>query len=401
MNRLSYDVTPYRKDTPGTNNVVHLNNAGASLSPNPVIQTIVDYIHREAQIGGYEAAAEASERINSTYKHLADLVGAKPSEIAFVDSATRAWNTLIYSISFSPGDRILTSQSEFGSNVVSLAQVATRTGSVIEVIPNEQDGRISLTEFEKRLGEDVKLVAITHVPAQRGVINPVSEIGQLVSKYNAFYLVDACQSVGQMEIDVNKIGCDALTATGRKWIRGPRGSGFFFLRENWISKIEPVMVDLAVADLAKPKLMLRDTQLVIRGDIKRFETWERSFAVMLGLGKAAEYALNIGIGKIQKMVSGLASTIRQEIVSINSLRLEDPPNASCGIITLSSEKQAVSEIKNILFEKGINTSIVHDYDGPLDLPNRNLQQALRISPHYFNSADDIEQLSIALRELSN
>jgi cysteine desulfurase / selenocysteine lyase len=399
MNNLSYDNTQYRKETPGTDTVVHFNSAGSSLSPTPVIRTVIDYLRREAQIGGYEAAAEASEKINNTYSRLADLVGAKQNEIAYVDSATRAWNTIVYSISFSPGDRILISQSEYGSNAVSLAQIASRTGAVIEVIPNELDGTISLTKLKNSLDKNVKLVAITHIPAQRGIINPITEIGQIVRQSNAFYLVDACQSVGHIEIDVNKIGCDALTATGRKWLRGPRGSGFFFLREKWISKIEPIMVDLAVADLAKPELMLKNTQLIIRSDIKRFETWERNYAVMLGLGTAVEYALNIGISKIKNIVSELTIMIQKGLSSIDNISIEDPPNNSCGIITISSNKLDISELKNKLLGKNINTSVVHDYDGPLDLPKRNLQTALRISPHYFNSIDDVEQLVNTIQEL--
>lgn len=399
MNKLSNDVMGYRKDTPGASNVVHLNNAGASLSPDPVIRTIVDYLHREAQIGGYEAAAEAQDRITLTYDHLAKIISAKTSEIAFVDSATRAWNTIVYSFPLTPGDRILISQSEFGSNVVSLAQVAARTGASVEVIPNGPDGRIQLAELKKRLDNRVKLVAITHVPAHRGVVNPVAEIGMLLRSHPAFYLVDACQSVGQMVIDVNQIGCDALTATGRKWLRGPRGTGFLYLRENWIKKIEPLTVDLAVADLAKPELMLRDPQLELRQDIKRFELWERSFALMIGLGSAAEYAHNVGISYIHEVVIKLASIIQREIENISGFRVEDPPDTTCGIVTLVSEHHKVTEIKRRLSFRGINTSVVHDYDGPLDLPTRNLRAALRVSPHYYNTEEDIERFLDAMRSL--
>lgn len=399
MTKLQDTLIAYRQDTPGADMVVHLNNAGAALCPDPVVQTIVEYIRRESQIGGYEAAAEAQDRIALTYQNLAKLVGAKSNEIAFVDSATRAWNTIVYALQFSPGDRILISMTEFGSNVVSLAQVAARTGATVEVIPNEPDGRISINDLEKRLDDDVKLVAITHVPAQRGVVNPVAEIGALVREHPAFYLVDACQSVGQMVIDVNKIDCDALTATGRKWLRGPRGSGFLYIREDWISQIEPLTVDLAAADLAEPALMMEDIRLLIRTDIKRFETWERSFAVMLGLGSAAEYAMNVGIERIQQVVVNLASTIRREAVNINGIRVEDAPDANCGIVTLNSSDHEAIELKKSLSSRAINTSVVQDYDGPLDFTNRNLRAALRVSPHYYNSSNDIERFLSALHDL--
>jgi selenocysteine lyase/cysteine desulfurase len=399
MKEFLKEIESYRRDTPGVSKVVHLNNAGASLPPEPVIRTVVEYIHQEAQIGGYEAAAEAQDRFALTYQHLAQLIGAKMGEIAFADSGSRAWNNILYSLRFSPGDRILTSQNEFGGNALSLAHVASRTGATIEVVPNDPDGRVSVAELKRRLDSKVKLVAITHVPAHRGVINPVAEIGALLQSHPAFYLVDACQSVGQMVIDVNQIGCDALTAAGRKWLRGPRGTGFLYLRENWVTKIEPAMVDLSVADLTAPELMLRDTRLEIRRDIKRFELWERSFALMLGLGSAAEYALKVGVERIQRIVTELASTIRREVSSIRGIRIEDAPDTTCGIVTLSSSRHDIDDLKKALSTRGINTSVVHDYDGPLELSSRNLRAALRVSPHYYNSAEDIQRFLEAIQDL--
>lgn len=401
MENFVNELEHYRQDMLGADNIVHLNNAGASLSPEPVIRTIIEYIRREAEIGGYEAATEAQEQIAHTYQTLARLVGANSHEIAFVDSATRAWNTITYALPLSSGDRILTSQVEFGTNVVSLAQIANRTGATIEVIPSEPDGRISLGEFEKQLDDRVKLVAITHVPAQRGVINPIVEIGDLLQNHPAFYLVDACQSVGQMPVDVGEIGCDALTATGRKWLRGPRGTGFLYIKTDWITRIEPATVDLAAADLAAPELMMHDTQLVIREDIKRFETWERNFALVLGLGAAAQYALDVGLDKIHRTVGNAASLIRQELKNINGVKIEDSPGTTCGIITVTSSNLSVSELKTGLSERGINTSVAGDYDGPLDLPTRNLNAVLRVSPHYYNSKGDIEKFLETMRVLNH
>ena len=389
----------YRADTPGASGVVHLNNAGAALSPNPVILTVEDYLHREAVMGGYEAASEAQSRIAAVYQSLAQLVGATPEEIAFMDSATRAWNTLVYSLRFSPGDRILTSQNEFGSNVVSLAQIAAQSGAHVQVISNDEEGQMSLSDFRNQLDEHVKLVAVTHFAMQRGVANPVNEIGAILRDHPALYLVDACQSVGQMSVDVNEIGCDALTVTGRKWLRGPRGTGFLFLRKAWITKIEPSTVDLVVADLAHPDRMLRDTELLIREDIKRFEMWERSFALMLGLGAAAEYALSVGVGRIQAVVSELASSLRRGIADVSALRVEDGPKPSGGIVTASWPDHDVNELKKALTLKGINTSVVNDYDGPLDLPTRGLRSALRVSPHYYNSREDIEKFLEAVEDI--
>lgn len=371
--------------------IIHLNNAGSSLPPDVVVNTIKDYLTWESHIGGYEAAALAKDQIAGVYDSLGRLVGAKSHEIAFVDSATRAWNAILYAFPLSPGDIILTSISEFGSNVVSLAQIAARSGVQVKVIKNDEYGRVSLSDLEQKLTDKVRLVVITHVPAQRGIVNPVVEIGEILRNYGVFYLVDACQSVGQMEVNVNQIGCDAMTATGRKWLRGPRGTGFFFLRENWIQQIEPATVDLAVADLAKPQFMLENTELIIREDIKRFEMWERSFALMLGLGAAADHAVGQGLSKIHDSVKGLAIMIRQEISRGHDFIVGEPINSECGIVTIASQKFDVSKIKAELFAKGINTSVVNDYDGPLDFYNRGIKTALRVSPHYYNTVQEVEK----------
>lgn len=388
-----------RRDTPGTKDLIHFNNAGAALCPEPVLNEIINYLKEEARIGGYEAAAMAREKVAATYEHIAALIGATPGEIAYVDSATRAWNTIVYSLNLQPGDRILVSPSEFGSNIVSLAQVASRSGARIEVLSTEENGQVSLSDLYNRLDEHVKLIAITHVPAHRGLVNPVAEIGERIRNTDAFYLVDACQSVGHIPIDVSRIGCHALTATGRKWLRGPRGTGFLFLHKSWITRLEPTTLDLAAADLKNPQAMLRETELDIRPDIKRFEVWERSFALMIGLGVAANYACEIGIDRIHDRVTRLASLIRTGCQRMPGVHIEDAPDTVCGIVTMTSDRHDATEIKAKLAMRGINTSVMQDYDSPIDFTSRRLAPLLRVSPHYYNSEDEVAAFLNTLDEI--
>ncbi|HEX2737054.1 MAG TPA: aminotransferase class V-fold PLP-dependent enzyme, partial [Acidimicrobiia bacterium] len=271
---MSIDVARARADTPGCARVAHFNNAGASLAPDPVLGRVVGHLQLEAQVGGYEAEMRRADELAAVYTSIARLVGAETDEIALADSATTAWNNVFYALAatFSAGDRILTSRAEYGSNVIALLQMAGHTGARIEIIPDDEHGQVSVDALSELVDERVKLVAITHVPTQGGLVNPVVEIGRVVRDTDAVYLVDACQSVGQLAIDVGEIGCDALSATGRKYVRGPRGTGWLFASRALVSRLEPTTLDLRSARwVAADRYEIADSA-------RRFESFEAGIA---------------------------------------------------------------------------------------------------------------------------
>src|SRR5690606_1687108 len=245
-------VRRLREDTPGCREVIHFNNAGAALMPRPVIDATVDHLKLESRIGGYEAADAAEEFIEGAYDAVARLIGAERDEIAIVENATRAWDMAFYSIPFKPGDRILTSMAEYASNVISFLQVARRSGVTVEVVPNDEHGQMSVAALREMMDDRVRLIAVSHIPTNGGLIQPVAEIGKVAREAGVFYLVDACQSVGQVPIDVRAIGCDMLSATSRKYLRGPRGVGFLYVRREIVEQIEPVFLDLHAATWVAP-----------------------------------------------------------------------------------------------------------------------------------------------------
>jgi selenocysteine lyase/cysteine desulfurase len=383
------DVARARRDTPGTLNVAHLNNAGAALPPAQVTDAVIAHLHREAAMGGYEAAVAAAAQIENSYASIARLIGADADEIAIVENATRAWDMALYGLAFRPGDRILTAKAEYASNVIALLQVARKTGAVIEVIDNDDSGHVSVADLRRRLGDGngpVKLVAITHVPTQGGLVNPAEEIGAAAREAGALYLLDACQSVGQLRVDVNAIGCDLLSATGRKYLRGPRGTGFLYARRRIINQIEPPFLDLHAATWTAPD------RYEIRHDARRFENWETNYATKIGLGVAVDYALSWGIDAIEARVTELAEHLRTLLSNLDGVQVHDQGDRRCGIVTFTVDGVPAQQVQRQLSARSVNVSVSLVAYARLDLPARGLPDLVRASVHYYNTHDELNRL---------
>ena len=383
------DVERARRDTPGTTRVAHLNNAGAALAPTQVTDAVIGHLRREESMGGYEAAAAAATQVDNTYAAISRLLGANPDEIAVVENATRAWDMAFYGLKFRAGDRILTSRAEYASNVIAFLQVARKTGATIEVIDDDDSGQVSVADLRRRLeggAGPVKLVAITHVPTQGGLVNPAEEIGAVTREADVVYLLDACQSVGQLRVDVDAIGCDLLSATGRKYLRGPRGTGFLYVRRGVIDQIEPPFLDLHAATWTAPD------QYEIRHDARRFENWETNYAAKIGLGVAVEYALSWGIEAIESRVMELAEHLRTRLRGLGGVQVHDQGERRCGLVSFTVDGVPAQQVHRQLSQASVNVSVsLIDY-ARLDLPARGLPDLVRASVHYYNTHDELDRL---------
>ena len=389
----TFDIERARRDTPGVDRVAHLNNAGAALPPTQVTDAVIAHLRRESEMGGYEAAAAAADQVDHTYQAIARLIDCATDEVAVVENATRAWDMAFYGLSFEPGDRILTARAEYASNVIALLQVARRTGAVVEVIENDDSGQLSVSDLRRRLSAGdgpVKLVAITHVPTQGGLVNPAEEVGTATREAGVPYLLDACQSVGQLDVDVERIGCDLLSATGRKFLRGPRGTGFLYARRDFIEHVEPPFLDLHAATWTAPD------QYEMRADARRFENWETNYAAKIGLGVAVDYALSWGLESIEERVTGLARSLRELLTQLDGVEVHDQGQRRCGIVSFTVAGVPAGEVQRALADRGVNVSVsVVDY-ARLDLPSRGLPDLVRASVHYYNTDDELDQLVAAL-----
>jgi selenocysteine lyase/cysteine desulfurase len=387
------DIDRLRRETPGVAHRVHFNNAGAGLMPSAVLETVKDHLDLEALIGGYEAKTQENERIEAAYASVARLIGADKSEIAFVENATVAWQLAFYSLDMKEGDRILTAEAEYAANYIAYLQMQNRTGCVIDIIPSDGNGATDPHALEKMIDDKVKLISITWIPTNGGLMNPAADLGRIAKVNGIPYLLDACQGVGQMPVDVEELGCDFLSATARKFLRGPRGTGFLYVSAKQLEQIEPCMLDMFGAKWTAPD------EYEMRPDARRFETWESSLALHLGLGAAADYALDVGLEAIRERAFSLAESLRNALSEISGVTVQDIGAQKCAIVTFSHETVEARKIAAALREKNINVSASGPSSTLLDARARGLPDLVRVSPHYYNEDNELDTFLQALQRI--
>ena len=383
------DVSRFRAETPGCAEVIHFNNAGSALPPAPVVETVVDYLRDEARRGGYELAAATRKRFDDVYASVARLLNADAGDIALTDNATRSWQAVFYALRLGPGDKILTCRSEYASNAIAYLQ----SGAEVEVVADDETGQLDVDDLKRRIDGRVRLISMNHVPTHSGLVNPAERVGEIAARAGIPYLLDACQSTGQLDLDVTRLRCDALSATGRKYLRGPRGTGFLYVHPRLRERLEPATLDLHSATWTSPG------SYEIDPTAKRFEVWERNYGITLGLGTAVDYALAIGLPAIEERVAGLAARLRAELVALSGVTVHDPGERKCGIVTFSVAGVPSPEVQASLARAGINTSVTHRTSAQYEFSSRDLPEAVRASVHYYNTDDEIRSLVTEIEKI--
>jgi len=395
------EIAAFRKDTTGTANVIHLNNAGAGLMPDIVARTIREHISLESNIGGYEAAAMRAALIGDFYVQAGKLLNCKASNIAFTSSATDSYTRALSSIPFQHGDVILTDNDDFISNQIQFLSCGKRFGIRIERIKNAPEGGVDLDDLERQLAKhQPRLLAITHIPTNAGLVQPVKSIGDIYGRYEqshpgkTWYILDACQSVGQLPLDVKELQCDFLSATARKFLRGPRGTGFLYISDKALQfGLEPLFIDMRGAEWIEKDCYQP------REDAMRYEDWEFAYALVLGTGAAIEYCLDIGPDRIGRQVRRLADHMRQELSSLDKVRVLDKGPELGGLVTFTVKGAQPQYLVNELLKRKINVVPSYRNFAIIDFDEKGVEWALRASPHYYNTQEEIQEFLSALKDI--
>ncbi|WP_269584106.1 aminotransferase class V-fold PLP-dependent enzyme [Roseibium sp. Sym1] len=384
------DLDRVRRETPGCEAFIHFDNAGASPMPEPVFRSVTGHLDAERAVGGYEAERRAKPALDSFYTGIARLLNAGPDEIAFAENATRAWDMAVYALPLKEGDRVITHGSEYASNMLAFLQLAARWGIGIDIAPSDESGQIDVAALDRLVTSRTKVIALTHVPTQGGLVNPAEEVGAIARKHGLIYVLDACQSVGQIDIDVSKIGCDILTCTGRKYLRGPRGTGFLYIGRRLAERLDPPFIDLHSA------VWTGERRYDMASGARRFENYESNVAGRIGLAKAVDYSLAIGLPDIEARVSDLAATLRRELARLPGIDVHDLGDRKCGIVTFSAEGLDPFDLRSALFQRNISTSVSTAEHALLDLGRRGTGPINRASVHYFNTEQEIDRFLSAV-----
>ena len=389
------ELERWRADTPACTRLVHLNNAGAALVPRPVQSAILDHLALEQEIGGYEAADARREDVRHAYAAMGRLLGTEARNIALVQNSTVAFAQAVSAFDFNVGDVILTSRSDYASNQIMYLSLARRRGVEIVRAADAAEGGIDPDAVQKLIRQRrPSLVALTWIPTNSGLVQPVEAVGRICRDAGVPYLVDACQAVGQLPVDVGALQCDYLSGTARKFLRGPRGLGFLYASDRVLEAgAHPLLVDMHGADWTDPD------DFALNPDARRFETWENAFALVLGLGAAAEYALHAGVEATGRRARELAEYARSQLSAIPGVRVLDRGPELCAIVTIAVDGQDTANIKLALRSRGINTSSPHREDAVIDMDEKGTASALRISPHYYNTQEEIDTAVDAIQEL--
>ena len=392
---MDRQVDQWRQDTPGCANRVHLNNAGAGLMPQSVLNAIVGHLNREASFGGYESADDVKPAIDEAYANVARLIGAQPRNIALVENSTVAFFQALSAFDFEPGDVIVTTRNDYVSNQLAYLSLARRRGIRVERAADLATGGADPQSVRDLLrGPHVRLLAVTWVPTNSGLIQPVEALGEVAESAGVPYLIDACQAVGEIPADVAKLRCDFLSATARKFLRGPRGLGFLYVSDRALKRGQfPLYIDMRGADWVSAN------SFEPAPDARRFENWEFPHSLVLGLGEAARYALSVDIERGGRRARELAAKLRVKLSAVPGFRVLDRGAELAAIVTVDIQGWHASDVVTWLRQRGINTSASQRAYAVIDMDEKHATSAVRLSPHYYNTEEELDLAVEALRAL--
>lgn len=358
-----------------TNPQCYFNHGGCSFITTSTLDAVVKQLRHEQEMGNAVADLMSSADRSSVYKLAAQTVGANEEDVALTDSHTTGWAKSLQTISLNAGDVILTNRSEWGGNLSSLQKLAHLHGSSVVVMPTTAYGSVCLKSLAALMSKSVKLISVSWIGSNGGHVEPVAEIGELAQAHGVPYFLDASQVVGQMPVNVQHIGCDVLTAPGRKWLRGPKGTGFMYLRPEFLEKCQETAQADSAADSSTPLTA------------KYFEVSSASVPLQMGLLAALAQLEQVGVETIQKQILTRSQYLWERLQGIPGVNCICPVAPQHGLVSFNVVGHPATAVRQKLMGIGIEVAANLATFTPLDMHERQLDAVVRASPHACTTID--------------
>jgi len=384
------ELDQLRKETKGVSELIHFNNAGSALPPDPVRLATIQYLEEEMTHGGYETKEKYTADFEQAYASIGKFLNAEAREIAIMENATVAWHASFHAIDLKDGDEILISQADYSSYYLSYLHMQREKDIKVRMVPNDEYGQIDVNALDSMIGPRSRVIALGHVPTNSGLVSPAKAVGEVARRHNLIYILDACQSAGQIPLDVKELGCDILSAAGRKYVRGPRGTGFLYVSDRLRDDLIPAVIDLHSAQWTSTNTYQ------FRNDARKFENWESNYAGIMGLKVAIEYATNVGMDRIWKRTQALGGSLRAAMQAIPGVALHDSGAVKGGIVSFSVAGKSAIEVKAYMRENGVNVSWMDQPSARLELEAKGIDEIVRASVHYYNTEEEISRFAALL-----
>lgn len=396
---MGKSVEEVRSDIPFLDTgVIYLDNAATTPTPNPVIEAMLEY-YREysANIGRglHRATKRATEAFESSREKVAKTIGAKPDEIAYTKNATEALNLVARGLDWEKGDKVIATIFEHHSNLIPWQKLEEEIGIELEIVHENSDCIVEPSAIEEAIDERTRLVTIPHVSNAFGTRQPVEEVGEIAEENDILFSVDAAQAVGHMPVDVGEIGCDFLAAPGHKGLLGPQGTGFLYIREDRLDRVEPLLYGGGIVEAAEE----HESDLVEPPQI--FDAGTPNIPGVIGLGRAAEYVLGIGLEEIEERERKLVDRML-DIGDCDEIEVYGPGSAEGfgGAASFNLKGMDHHEVSSVLDEvENIATRSGHHCAMPA-MSHLGLDGNVRASVHYYNTEEDVGRFAEVLVEIA-
>lgn len=368
---------------------IKFNSAGSSSLDSYILTKMFDYFSLENKLGGYEAFEVEKKKIERFYLNVAKLINCRATEVSFSFSSTLAWNQVFNSIPLSKKENIVIFENEYSSNHISILKRKNAFND-LRIVKTNKYGSIDFEDLEKKIDLKTKVLHVTHIASQCGNEFPIDAIGKVLKRKNpnSIYFIDACQSAGQKEINVKKLRCDILVASGRKYLMGPRGTAFLYVKSSLKKKLQS-----SILDMTSTRIKYTDN-LVMNKNYRFLETFEHSPALKLGFSLAIRNTLNIGVKNINKRLIKLSKYLRLKLNENNKIYFYENANFLSGINTIDFKGYSNNEVFNYLKKNKIYANLTTSNVSYLYFKKIKKKELLRVSFNYYNTKNEIDKFAI-------